>query len=124
VFLMILIGYLGYNCFDRKGLPQRHKRLIGEVSSYSFDKVIEQRQHNCFLMGKEAGVKHFAADCTHQDRPYKLVLWRDSQGASMYPGFHWLEQADARVAVSQYTIAGCGGLLPLKDQGHFCQEAN
>lgn len=124
IFLMILIGYLGFNCFDRKGLQQRHKRFIGEMSGYSFDKVRVQRQNTCFLMGKEGGAKNFAEDCTHQDRPYKLALWGDSQGASMYPGFNWLEQVDSRVAVSQYTIAGCGGLVATKDQEQFCQDAN
>ena len=124
IFLMMLIGYLGYNCFDRKGIQYRHKRFLQQISTYTYDKVKEQRQHVCFLMGKESGESHFASECIHQDRLYKLVLWGDSHGASMYPGFHWLEETDARVSVSQFTIAGCGGLMPSADQDEFCRKAN
>jgi len=124
IFLMVLVAYLGYNCFDRKGIQFRHKRMLQEISSYTFDKVKEQRQHTCFLMGKEDGETHFAPECVHQDRPYKIALWGDSHGASMYPGFHWLEEANQNVSVSQFTIAGCGGLIPSDGQDEFCKKAN
>lgn len=124
VFLMLLVGYLGYNCFDRKGIQFRHKRMFQQISSYTFDKVKEQRQHSCFLMGMESGESHFALECIHQDGPYKIALWGDSHGASMYPGFRWLEEADPRISVSQFTIAGCGGLIPSNLQDEFCKKAN
>jgi peptidoglycan/LPS O-acetylase OafA/YrhL len=124
IFLMLLICYLGYNCFDRKGIQFRHKRMLQQISSYNFDKVKEQRQHTCFLMGKEAGESHFAPECVHQDRPYKIALWGDSHGASMYPGFRWLEENNPNVSVSQFTIAGCGGLIPSDSQDEFCKKAN
>lgn len=124
LILMILIGYLGYNCFDRKGLQFRHKRLLQHISNYTFDKAKEQRQHTCFLMGKDGGETHFAPECIHQDRSYKIALWGDSHGASMYPGFHWLEETNPSVSVSQFTIAGCGGLIPSDQQEEFCKKAN
>jgi peptidoglycan/LPS O-acetylase OafA/YrhL len=124
IFLMILIGYLGYNCFDRKGIQFRHKRMLQQISGYTFDKVKEQRQHTCFLMGKEAGQSHFASECVHQDRPYKIALWGDSHGASIYPGFRWLEDTNPNVSISQFTIAGCGGLIPYSGQDEFCKQAN
>jgi peptidoglycan/LPS O-acetylase OafA/YrhL len=124
IFLMILIAYLGYNCFDRKGIQFRHKRMLQQISIYTFDKVKEQRQHSCFLMGKEGGEDHFAPECIHQDRHYKIVLWGDSHGASMYPGFRWLEETNPNVGISQFTIAGCGGLIPSDGQEEFCKKGN
>ena len=124
VILMILIGYLGYNCFDRKGIEFRHKFLIKQISSYTFDKVAEQRQRTCFLMDKSDDLTNFSKVCIHDDRPFKLVLWGDSHGGAIYPGFSELEKQNDQVAVTQFTAAGCGGLMPIEEQGPFCQDAN
>ena len=124
VILMILVGYLGYNCFDRKGIEFRHKFFIKQISSYTFDKVAEQRQRTCFLMDKGDDVTNFSKVCIHDDRPIRLVLWGDSHGGSIYPGFSELEKENDKVAVTQFTAAGCGGLLPTEEQGDFCRNAN
>lgn len=124
VFLMILIGYLGYNCFDRKGIAFRHKFFMKEISGYTFDKVAEQRQRTCFLMDSSDDVNNFSNKCIHDDRPYKLVLWGDSHGGSIYPGFSELERNNPQISVTQFTAAGCGGLVPTDEQGPFCKKAN
>jgi hypothetical protein len=124
IFLMTLIGFLGFNCFDRKGIEFRHKFLIQEISSYTFDKVVEQRQRTCFLMDKGDDLSNFSKLCIHENSPFKLVLWGDSHGGSIYPGFSELERQDERIGVTQFTAAGCGGLLPTEEQGSFCRNAN
>jgi peptidoglycan/LPS O-acetylase OafA/YrhL len=124
IILMVIIGYLGYNCFDRKGIEFRHKFFIKQISTYTFDKVAEQRQRTCFLMDKGDDVTNFSKVCIHDDRPFKLVLWGDSHGGSIYPGFSELERENDKVAVTQFTAAGCGGLLPTEEQGEFCRNAN
>jgi len=124
IFLMVLVGYLGYNCFDRKGIAFRHKFFMKEISGYTFDKVVEQRQRTCFLMDIGDDVNNFSTQCIHQDRPYKLVLWGDSHGGSIYPGFSALEKENPKIAVTQFTAAGCGGLIPTDEQGSFCKRAN
>ena len=124
IFLMILIGYLGYNCFDRKGIAFRHKFFMKEISGYTFDKVAEQRQRTCFLMDIGDDVTNFSKQCIHDDRPYKLVLWGDSHGGSIYPGFSELERNNSKISVTQFTAAGCGGLIPTDEQGPFCKRAN
>lgn len=124
IILMILVGYLGFNCFDRKGIEFRHKFFLKEISSYTFDKVAEQRQHTCFLMDKNDDLTNFSKVCIHDDRPFKLVLWGDSHGGSIYPGFSELERENDQVSVTQFTAAGCGGLLPTEEQGPFCHDAN
>lgn len=124
VFLMILVGYLGYNCFDRKGIAFRHKFFMKEISGYTFDKVVEQRQRTCFLMDIGDDVNNFSTQCIHKDRPYKIVLWGDSHGGSIYPGFSALEKENPKIAVTQFTAAGCGGLIPTEEQGPFCKRAN
>jgi len=121
---MVLIGYLGFNCFDRKGIEFRHKFFIKQISSYTFDKVAEQRQHTCFLMDKGDDVTNFSKVCIHDERPFKLVLWGDSHGGSIYPGFSELERQNDQIGVTQFTAAGCGGLLPTEEQGEFCRNAN
>ena len=122
--LMLAVAYLGFNCFDRKGIAFRHKRLIQEVSAYTFDKVAEQRQRTCFLMDKGDDLTYFEKECTRIDRPFKVVLWGDSHGGSLYPGFANLEKQHPLIGVSQFTAAGCGGLLPPLDQDVFCKNAN
>lgn len=124
IILMILVGYLGFNCFDRKGIEFRHKFFLKEISSYTFDKVAEQRQRTCFLMDKGDDVTNFSKVCIHDDRPFKLILWGDSHGGSIYPGFSELEKENDQVSVTQFTAAGCGGLLPTEEQGSFCRDAN
>jgi peptidoglycan/LPS O-acetylase OafA/YrhL len=124
VILMVLIGYLGFNCFDRKGIEFRHKFFIKQISSYTFDKVAEQRQRTCFLMDKGDDVTNFSKVCIHDERPFKLVLWGDSHGGSIYPGFSELERQNDQIGVTQFTAAGCGGLLPTEEQGDFCRNAN
>jgi peptidoglycan/LPS O-acetylase OafA/YrhL len=124
IFLMILVGYLGYNCFDRKGIAFRHKFFMKEISGYTFDKVAEQRQRTCFLMDIGDDVNNFSTQCIHDDRPFKLVLWGDSHGGSIYPGFSELEKINPKIAVSQFTAAGCGGLVATEEQGPFCKRAN
>lgn len=124
IFLMVLVGYLGYNCFDRKGIAFRHKFFMKEISGYTFDKVAEQRQRTCFLMDIGDDVNNFSTQCIHKDRPYKIVLWGDSHGGSIYPGFSALEKENPKIAVTQFTAAGCGGLIPTDEQGPFCKRAN
>lgn len=124
IFLIILVGYLGYNCFDRKGIAFRHKFFMKAISGYTFDKVAEQRQRTCFLMDLGDDVTHFSRSCIHDDRPYKLVLWGDSHAGSIYPGFSELEKNNPNIAVTQFTAAGCGGLIGTEEQGPFCQRAN
>jgi len=124
IFLIILIGYLGCNCFDRKGIAFRHNYFMKEISGYTFDKVVEQRQRTCFLMDIGDDFNNFSTKCIHQDRPYKLVLWGDSHGGSVYPGFSALEKDNPGIAVTQFTAAGCGGLIPTEERGLFCRQAN
>jgi hypothetical protein len=69
-------------------------------------------------------VNNFSTKCIHDARPYKLVLWGDSHGGSLYPGFSELEKNNPNVSVSQFTAAGCGGLIPTEEQGLFCKRAN
>jgi hypothetical protein len=75
-------------------------------------------------MDKSDDLTNFSKVCIHDDRPFKLVLWGDSHGGSIYPGFRELEQQNNQVAVTQFTAAGCGGLLPTEEQGSFCRNAN
>ena len=131
VILMILIGFIGYNCYSRDGIEYRHKDFIKQVSGYQFDKVKEQRQHECFVMDAHDDLSHFGTSCIHTDKAFKLALWGDSHGGSIYPGFAELEN-NYPVSVSQFTIAGCGGLIPdrSKEIGNpdpvikFCNDAN
>ena len=131
VFLMVLIGFIGFNCYSRGGIEYRHKDFIKQVSGYQFDKVKEQRQHECFVMDKSDSLSHFSTTCIHNSQSTKIVLWGDSHGGSIYPGFAELER-DYPVSVSQFTIAGCGGVIPdrTKEIGNsdpvlkFCNDAN
>lgn len=120
IVLMTLIGFVGLNCYQRDGIPFRHQEIFKEISDYRFDKKIEQRRDTCFIQDR-----HYPADplekyCVDTSSPYKVVLWGDSQSASLYAGFRELTKK-YDVAVSQFTIAICGGLAPFP--GDDC-EAN
>lgn len=124
IFFLLIIGYLGFNSFDRKGLEFRNRMFLGRVTTYSFDKISAQRQRTCFLLDIGDELSNFSTKCIRRDRPIKVVLWGDSIGGSFYPGFSYLEGIDNRIGVTQFTAAGCGGLLPTKSQSSFCARAN
>ncbi len=124
VFLILLVGYLGFNSYDRKGLEFRNRAFLRQVTTYQFDKVAAQRQRTCFLMDTGDDVTNFSTKCIRRDRPIELVLWGDSVGASYYPGFSYIEERDDRIGVTQFTASGCGGLMPTNYQSNFCIEAN
>ncbi len=108
--LMIFVGLLGLNAFSRDGITSRHKYLFGGLSSNIEDKVKEQRRHTCFLMDEKDSPDYFNSECVNNSSQFKIVLWGDSHAAAIYPGFRELEKFD-RISLSQFNIAGCGGVI-------------
>jgi peptidoglycan/LPS O-acetylase OafA/YrhL len=122
IIVMMVVGFVGFNAYTRQGLQYRHQDLFKEISSYTYDKVKEQRQGECFLF-QESDISHFKTTCIHQQQPYRIVLWGDSQGAALYPGLRYLEETYP-LSLTQFTIAGCGGAVPESRVKGVCQEGN
>lgn len=122
-FLMIFIGVMGYSCYARSGIPMRHRDFMRQISTYQYDKVREQQQHVCFLMDKDDNPINYINQCSNFNKNKKVILWGDSHAGSLYPGIKQLEKQYS-VSVTQYSLAGCGGLLPEISDKSYCAKAN
>jgi peptidoglycan/LPS O-acetylase OafA/YrhL len=109
--LMAIIGFIGFNCLQREGIKFRHQQIFKEISDYRFDKKIEQRRDTCFIQDRKYPPDPLEKYCIDTNASYKVVLWGDSQSASLYAGFRELAKK-YDIAISQFTIAACGGLAP------------
>lgn len=122
-FLMIFVGVMGYSCYLRDGIPMRHRDFMRQISTYQYDKVKEQQQHVCFLMDKDDDPASYITQCSNFGEGAKVILWGDSHAGSLYPGVKELEKNHS-VSVVQYSLAGCGGLLPEDSDKSYCAKAN
>jgi peptidoglycan/LPS O-acetylase OafA/YrhL len=122
-FLISFVGVMGYSCYIRDGIPMRHRDFMKQISTYQYDKVKEQQQNICFLMGKNDNPLNYVTQCSNFKKGLKIILWGDSHAGSLYPGLKQLEK-DYPISVVQYSLAGCGGLLPDASDKSYCVRAN
>ncbi|CAG4884169.1 Acyltransferase family protein [Georgfuchsia toluolica] len=104
--LMALVGFIGYNAFDREGLPFRQKQLLLNNERHQFRKIAASDESRCLRR-----FPTFRGYC---------LLAKDSQptiaviGDSLTPGlFNGLKEATANDASVNILGLSLGGMLPL-----------
>lgn len=110
LFLVLLVGFLGYNAYTRAGLQFRAIAKATELPVYDWSGGY--RYGRCFLSGETGHTTVFAAECDGGDdlsRPL-IGLWGDSHAASLYPGVATLAQ-ERSYRVAQYATSGCPPVL-------------
>lgn len=117
---LIIIGYIGLNTYQRKGLNFRMTKLCPELTGSKPETRKHWRKDQCFLVDDE---HKFADNCLETKKPL-LFLWGDSHAAALYPGFKKM-QHDYQFGIAQYTTAGCKPLAGKVTVDHkFCKEMN
>ena len=110
LFLVLLLGFLGYNAYTRAGLQFRAIAKATELPVYDWSSGY--RYGRCFLSGETGHPADFAAECDgDDDLSQPLVgLWGDSHAASLYPGIASLAK-ERGYRVAQFATSGCPPLL-------------
>jgi len=108
IALILLVGYVGYNCYERNGLTFR----MANIPSY--DWRTGYRYDQCFIDARDSKSNSFAEICNGnvKDNSQKplVMLWGDSHAASLYRGL--LNQAGLNgYNLAQYTASGCPPVL-------------
>ena len=108
IALILLVGYVGYNCYERNGLTFR----MANIPSY--DWRTGYRYDQCFIDARDSKSNSFAEICNGnvKDNSQKplVMLWGDSHAASLYWGL--LNQAGLNgYNLAQYTASGCPPVL-------------
>ena len=113
LFLMVVVGYAGYNCFKRDGyifrFPKEVTLLVSPVD-FKFSEYI--RDNICHLHNFSLEQHDFS--CSEKKRPL-LFLWGDSAAAAIYPGLKKL-QNQYDFGITQLTAAACPPLLGLTSE--------
>jgi peptidoglycan/LPS O-acetylase OafA/YrhL len=108
VSLMLAIGCVGYNSFERDGFRSRYPKLINELTTINFNVTKEWREHKCFLEPEDDKDK-FVESCLDSTKRSLIFLWGDSHAAALYPGLKNFGEAN-NVGIAEYTASNC---LPL-----------
>ncbi|MBK5913180.1 acyltransferase family protein [Rhodocyclus purpureus] len=125
----VLIGYIGFNDYQRNGLPFRsgwafrYPTVLQPIMVFKFDDDRYFRSGTCHLR-VNAGPEGFAKECAangEADKP-ALFLWGDSHAAHLYSG---LRQHFSNLRLEQYTSPGCQPILGWDVPGFpRCLEVN
>lgn len=104
--LLALIGFVGFNTFQRDGLSFRLMKISPELMGVKTDLADVWRQNQCFLAEDS---DKFSDVCVDKQRPL-VVLWGDSHAAALYPGLKQM-QGEYQFGIVQHTAAACKPLV-------------
>lgn len=113
LFLMVVVGYAGYNCFKWDGFIFRFSKevtLLVSPVDFKFSSYI--RDNICHL--HNFSLEQHDLSCSEKKRPL-LFLWGDSAAAAIYPGLKKL-QNQYDFGITQLTAAACPPLLDLTSE--------
>jgi len=116
--LMVLVGYAGFNAFDRGGLEFRHR----------YDWKSDYRSDICFIRTdeKNSGPGLFSPECSGITDPSHptVLLWGDSHAASLYRGLRNKSGAYG-FNLAQFNAGGCPPVTGYSPDGRkVCPEIN
>ena len=132
--LMVVVGYAGYNCYDRDGLGFRLGSLgfrlpiifqtltWTEKEKRDLDK--EWRAGSCFLTPDQDYTNFNACKSQpgNENKP-SLLLWGDSFAAQLYPGYK--ASLGEKYKIIQRTSSNCPPFLNMEiDDRPPCKEIN
>lgn len=118
--LLTLMGFIGFNTYQRDGLAFRLMKISPELTGFKPDVAKEWRLNQCFLENTDK----FSDICLERGRKPLVFLWGDSHAAALYAGLKQM-QRDYQFGIAQYTAAGCKPLVGkhVADE-KFCQHIN
>lgn len=125
VILVIAIGYVGYNTYQRNGLSFRFPVEVRNLSeAIDFKWGLYTQNEKCHLQTQMAPNLIHADSCFQKTRPL-VALWGDSHASSLYPGLNYLQEK-FEFGLTQLTQAGCPPIFYLEKLKYSirCNEIN
>lgn len=125
---MAVVGFAGYNIYDRDGLEFRQANRTSNSAMY--DWTTGYRLNQCFLaaLDSHSGPSAFADYCSGVTKgaiPKPLVMiWGDSHAASLYRGLY--NQKDSSgFDLAQYNAGGCPPIVGFAEVNRAtCKDIN
>lgn len=117
--LLTLIGFIGFNTYQRDGLSFRMMKISPELMGFKPDVAKDWRLNQCFLEDSDK----FSDICLENKKPL-IFLWGDSHAAALYAGLKKM-QSEYEFGIAQYTASGCKPLIGkyVADE-EFCKGIN
>lgn len=121
--LMVVVGYVGYNCYMREGLGFRFPKIIQELTQYKHvDKA--GPVDACFL-NPEQNYSAFkeCESLPNEANKQTLLLWGDSNAGHLYDGYKASFGDEFNIIMR--TASSCPPILNLEFPNRpFCKEIN
>lgn len=108
VSMLLLVGYAGYNIYDRDGLAFRLPTMIRKMTEPPVDMFAGWGRGSCLLESHQAP-DAYAPECIEARRPLVFV-WGDSHAAALMPGLKVARDAlpaNQAFGLAQRTGATC-----------------
>jgi hypothetical protein len=113
IFLMSIVGLLGYNTYKRDGFQFRPINQLndGVNDALNYDVKKGFRGGECFIDDVDEKTNIFSSICGEKksDIP-SLLIWGDSHSASLYRGFESFAKSE-NYTLYQFTASGCPPIL-------------
>ncbi len=124
-FLMVVIGYIGFNSYIRDGLPFRKK----QQEFFTYDWESGYRFNRCYLNYGQTSSTFASSYCSGvtQTLPPKprVLLWGDSHAASLYRGLKNRQSEIANFDLAQFNVSGCPPVVGFSvENNKGCKELN
>lgn len=119
---LAVVGFVGYNAYERNGLAFRIPSEVREIASFQYEYAKDARAGMCWLSAEQPG-DGFGSECVEVPNSKEndsILLWGDSHAARLYPGLR--ATLGDQVAISQLTRDSCP---PIIGFGYAtCQKGN
>ncbi len=121
--LMIVTGYVGYNCYKEDGFGFRFPKIVQDLTQYKYTPTIS----HCFLgIGQGTNLFKTLEACKPQfdNNKKSLLLWGDSHAAHLYAGYK--TTFEEQFNILERTSAGCPPILNMEigDRPQECKQIN
>lgn len=124
IFLMVIVGFMGFNSFKSGGFGFRLPKVMQELTQFSPDKGIVIIGGPCFL-NPEQNYSDFKSCKSSTDKVIKksILLWGDSNAAHLYPGYK--ASFGKEFNIIGRTASSCAPILNVEvKERHHCKEIN
>lgn len=121
--VLVLVGYIGCNTFQRDGLAFRIPSDVKHIANFKYEFAVDARAGGKCWLEANAAPEGFASECIEVARPaegHSVLVWGDSHAARLYPGLR--KTLGDEVAISQLTRDSCPPMLGFGDA--VCQKSN
>jgi peptidoglycan/LPS O-acetylase OafA/YrhL len=100
ILLMVIVGYIGFNTYDRNGLSFRFPKMVQELANFHYD---NRKDHlgSCLLDYGQISTNF--NHCDIKENKNNIIIWGDSHADHLVPGL--VRRYDLNLI--RYTFSAC-----------------